>query len=208
MLLETTMRRIKENRIVLASHNKGKLKEIYELFDPFKIQTLPISHFSDNEPKETEDTFIGNARIKAHYAAQHSNLLSLSDDSGIMIDALNGAPGVYTADWAETESGRDFNRAMTKVWKLLDSIKAPKPIKAKFICVLCLAWPDGHDETFEGTISGQISWPMRGKNGFGFDPIFIPDGYEITFAEMEPEKKHKINHRHNAFRKLIDACLS
>ena len=208
MLLETIMRKINERKIVLASHNKGKLKEISELFNPFKIQTLPISHFSDNEPKETKDTFTGNARIKAHYAAKHSNLLSLSDDSGIMIDALNGAPGVYTADWAETKNGRDFNRAMTKVWNILDSIKAPKPIKAKFVCVLCLAWPDGHDETFEGTISGKISWPMRGKNGFGFDPIFIPDGYKITFAEMEPETKHQINHRFNAFRKLIDACLS
>jgi XTP/dITP diphosphohydrolase len=126
------MRRIKENKIVLASHNKGKLKEISELFDPFKIQTIPIGHFSNNEPKETEDTFIGNARIKAHYATKSSNLLSLSDDSGIMIDALNGAPGVYTADWAETKSGRDFHHAMTKVWNLLDSINAPKPIKAKF----------------------------------------------------------------------------
>jgi len=202
------MRKIKESKIVLASHNKGKLREISEFFEPFKIQTIPISSYTDKEPKETEDTFIGNAKIKAHYAAKTSKLLCLSDDSGIIIDALNGAPGVYTADWAETKNGRDFDYAMTKVWNLLENIKAPKPRKATFVCVLCLAWPDGHDEIFKGTISGQITWPMKGQNGFGFDPIFMPDGFEITFGEMDPDKKHKINHRFDAFRKLIDGCLS
>ena len=195
-------------QLVFATHNQNKLREVQSLV-PEYIKLLSLEDIGCNEDiPETQPTIEGNAIHKCLYVQNKFGYDCFADDTGLEVSSLNGAPGVYTADWAETKNGRDFNHAMTKVWNILDSIKAPKPIKAKFICVLCLAWPDGHDETFEGTISGKISWPMRGKNGFGFDPIFIPDGYKITFAEMEPETKHQINHRFNAFRKLIDACLS
>ena len=180
------MRKIYEDTIVIATHNEGKLLEISNLFSKFKLSVLSVSEFNLKEPIETEDNFIGNARIKAHFAAKNSNLLSLSDDSGIMVDGLNGAPGVYTADWATTQNGRDYNLAMTKVWALLEKNNIPSPRTAHFICVLCLTWPDGHDEIFEGKVSGKITWPMRGENGFGFDPIFIPNGHKKTFGEMNP----------------------
>ena len=202
------MRKINEDTVVIATHNQGKLLEISALFSKFNLNVISVSNFNLKEPKETEDTFIGNARIKAHFAAKNSNFISLSDDSGIMVDGLNGAPGVYTADWATTEDGRDFNHAMTRVWTLLEKNKIASPRTAHFICVLCLAWPDGHDEVFEGKVSGKITWPMRGKNGFGFDPIFIPDGHKETFGEMNQDKKHKMSHRSIAFGKLVNACLS
>jgi XTP/dITP diphosphohydrolase len=202
------MRKIYEDTIVIATHNEGKLLEISNLFSKFKLNVLSVSEFNLKEPIETEDNFIGNARIKAHFAAKNSNLLSLSDDSGIMVDGLNGAPGVYTADWATTQNGRDYNLAMTKVWALLEKNNIPSPRTAHFICVLCLTWPDGHDEIFEGKVSGKITWPMRGENGFGFDPIFIPNGHKKTFGEMNPNEKHKMSHRSIAFGKLINACLS
>ncbi|MEM7525606.1 MAG: non-canonical purine NTP pyrophosphatase, partial [Pseudomonadota bacterium] len=132
---------------------------------------------------------------------------ALSDDSGIEIDALDGAPGVYTADWAETPNGRDFPMAMTKVWTLLEEKSAPEPRTARFVCTLCLAWPDGHDEIFRGEAPGRVTWPMRGDLGFGFDPIFAPDGYDITFGEMEPAKKHEMSHRADAFAKLVKGCF-
>ncbi|WP_417245356.1 RdgB/HAM1 family non-canonical purine NTP pyrophosphatase [Celeribacter sp.] len=197
------MRAFDSDKLVIATHNKGKLREIAELLAPFGIEVVSAGDLGFEEPEETEDTFAGNARIKAHFAAKASGLPALSDDSGIMIDALDGAPGVYTADWAETPNGRDFPMAMKKVWDLLEEKNAPEPRTARFCATLCLAWPDGHDEIFEGTIEGRIVWPMRGEHGFGFDPIFLPDGETETFGEMDPERKQAISHRTDAFRQLV-----
>ena len=196
------MRKLTEPKIVLASHNNGKLNEIMELLSPYNIDVVSAGYLGLKEPVETESTFIGNARIKAHFAAKASNLPALSDDSGIQVDALNGNPGVYTANWAETPNGRDFQLAMTKVWTKLEERNAPEPRTARFCATLCLAWPDGHDEIFEGTVEGRISWPMRGNFGFGFDPIFTPNGEIETFGEMNPIKKHSMSHRNEAFQKF------
>jgi XTP/dITP diphosphohydrolase len=201
------MRKFTGKDLVLASHNKGKLREIAELLAPFGINVSSAGDHGLDEPDETEDTFAGNARIKAHYAAQKTGLPALSDDSGISVDALDGAPGVYTADWAETPSGRDFSMAMEKTWNLLEEKNAPTPRTAAFNCTLCLAWPDGHDELFVGKVDGQVVWPMRGENGFGYDPIFVPNGYDITFGEMDPAKKHAMSHRADAFAKLVAGCF-
>ncbi|MEM9852075.1 MAG: RdgB/HAM1 family non-canonical purine NTP pyrophosphatase [Pseudomonadota bacterium] len=201
-------RKLTEKRICLASHNSGKLREIAALLTPLGIEVISAGELGLSEPPETEHTFAGNARIKAHAAAQGSGLPALSDDSGIAVDALNGRPGVYTADWAETPNGRDFPMAMEKVWRLLEDAAAAHPRTARFICTLCLAWPDHHDEVFEGRVEGSITWPMRGSRGFGFDPIFVPNGYDQTFGEMEPAQKHGMSHRADAFAKFTAACLA
>ena len=195
------MRKLTENQIVLASHNKGKLKEITLLLKPFGITVISANELGLTEPEETESTYAGNARIKAHFAAKNSNKPALSDDSGFSVKILDGAPGVYSADWAETANGRNFSLAMEKVWNKVQY--AEKPCKAKFCCTLCLAWPDGHDEIFEGNVTGEIAWPPRGNNGFGYDPMFIADGMNQTFGEMLPEDKHLISHRADAFNKFI-----
>lgn len=200
------MRKLTESRIVLASHNKGKLLEISELLKPFGVSVVSAGDLGFEEPEETEDNFAGNARIKAHYAAQKSGLPALSDDSGIEVDALDLQPGVYTADWAETGNGRDFFMAMGKVWEKLEERKASEPRTARFRCTLCLAWPNGDDEIFEGKVEGRLIWPVRGENGFGFDPMFMPAGYGQTFGEMEPAIKRAMSHRADAFEKLIE-CL-
>jgi XTP/dITP diphosphohydrolase len=196
------------DRLIIASHNPGKVREIGVLLQPFGVMVMSAGKLGLDEPEETEDTFAGNARIKAHYAAEMSGLPALSDDSGIMVDALDGAPGVHTADWAETETGRDFEMAMTKVWNLLEEKQAPEPWTARFNATLCLAWPDGHEEVFEGQVEGRIVWPMRGENGFGFDPVFVPDGKDQTFGEMDPADKHAISHRAVAFAKLVEGCFA
>ena len=201
------MRKLTEKRIVLASHNAGKLREISELLAPYGIDVVSAGELGLEEPEETEDNFAGNARIKAHFAAEASGLPALSDDSGIEVEGLNGQPGVYTADWAETPKGRDFKRAMTQVRALLVENQIAKPWKARFFCTLCVAWPDGHDEIFAGTVEGQIVWPMRGERGFGFDPVFQPDGHQETFGEMDPAKKHSMSHRADAFAKLVSGCF-
>lgn len=195
------MRKLNENQIVLASHNKGKLKEIGHLLKPFGISVISASDLGLDEPEETENTYAGNARIKAHFAAKASGKPALSDDSGFSVEILDGAPGVYSADWAETSNGRNFSMAMSKIWDKIQH--AEKPCKAKFCCTLCLAWPDGHDELFEGSINGEIAWPPRGNNGFGYDPMFIAEGMHQTFGEMLPTDKHLISHRADAFKKLI-----
>ena len=195
------MRKLNEKQIVLASHNKGKLKEIGHLLKPFGISVISASDLGLDEPEETENTYAGNARIKAHFAAKASGKPALSDDSGFSVEILDGAPGVYSADWAETSNGRNFSMAMSKVWDKIQH--AEKPCKAKFCCTLCLAWPDGHDELFEGSINGEIAWPPRGNNGFGYDPMFIAEGMYQTFGEMLPTDKHLISHRADAFKKLI-----
>lgn len=192
---------------MIASHNAGKIAEIGALLAPFGVHVRSAASLGLEEPEETEETFAGNARIKAHAAAQATGLPALSDDSGIMVDALDGAPGVHTADWAETPDGRDFEMAMEKVWRLLERKAVPHPRRAAFCCTLCLAWPDGHDEIFEGRVEGQVVWPMRGSNGFGFDPVFLPDGEAETFGEMDPARKHAMSHRAAAFEKLVAGCF-
>ncbi len=201
------MRRFTGDKLVLASHNAGKVREIRALLEPFGVSVISAGELGFDEPAETEETFVGNARIKAHYAATKSGLPALSDDSGIMVDALNGDPGVHTADWAETPNGRDFAMAMTAVWDLLESRRAPEPRSARFCCTLCLAWPDGHDQLFEGRVEGRVVWPMRGDRGFGFDPVFLPDGETETFGEMDPARKHAMSHRADAFAKLVAGCF-
>ena len=201
------MRKLTGSKIVLATHNKGKLSEIQVLLEPFGIECVSAGDLGLEEPEETETTFVGNARLKAHFAARASGLPALSDDSGISVDALGGAPGVYTADWAETPNGRDFSVAMSKVWEMLQASSAHPPHMAKFNCVLCLAWPDGHDEVFNGFSPGQVVWPTRGNHGFGFDPMFQPDGYVLTFAEMLPVEKQPLTHRADAFTKLVANCI-
>lgn len=201
------MRKFDGTQLVIASHNKGKLREIAALLEPFGISVSSAADHGLEEPAETEDTFVGNARIKAHFAAKATGLPAISDDSGITVDALDGAPGVYTADWAETPNGRDYPMAMTRVWHLLEEKNAPFPRTCAFNCTLVLAWPDGHDEVFVGKVNGQVVWPMRGDRGFGFDPVFLPDGETETFGEMDPAKKHDMSHRADAFRKLVAGCF-
>jgi XTP/dITP diphosphohydrolase len=159
------------------------------------------------EPEETEDTFVGNARIKSHAAAKATGLPALSDDSGITIDALNGAPGVYSADWAESGNGRDFMMAMTRAHYELEAVNAPHPRLAQFRSTLVLAWPDGHDEVFEGVAPGDLIWPIRGKDGFGYDPMFVPEGHDVTFAEMDRWEKNKISHRGRAVKAFVAGCF-
>ena len=192
------------SHIVIATHNTGKLREIDALLKPLGLETSSATDHGLSEPDETEETFAGNARIKAHYTAKATGLPALSDDSGLEVDGLDGAPGVYTANWAETPDGRDFVMAMGKVWDKLEAREVPEPRTARFVCTLCLAWPDGRDEIFEGSVSGRVVWPMRGTRGFGFDPVFLPDGETETFGEMDPEKKHAMSHRAVAFAKLVD----
>ena len=200
-------RRFTGDTLVVATHNHGKLEEIADLLSPFNVTVKGAKELNLPEPAETETTFVGNARIKAHAAARATGLPALSDDSGITIDALNGAPGVYTADWAETPNGRDFVMAMTKTNDKLTAANAPYPRLAQFRCTLVLAWPDGHDEVFEGIMPGQLVWPMRGDQGHGYDPIFQPDGYNITFGEMDRWEKNRISHRADAFRKFVAGCF-
>ncbi len=202
------MRRFTGDRLVVATHNKGKLEEISALLEPFSVAVSGAAALGLAEPAETEDSFVGNARIKAHAAALATGLPALADDSGITIDGLGSAPGVYTADWAETPQGRDFVRAMTRAWQELEAAAAPFPRTAQFRCTLVLAWPDGHDEVFEGIMPGQVVWPMRGNQGHGYDPIFQPDGYAVTFGEMDRWEKNRISHRADAFRKLVAGCFA
>lgn len=196
-------RDIRGQKIVVATHNEGKLEEIAALLRPLSTNIVSAKELQLSEPEETEDTFVGNARIKAHAAARASRLPALADDSGIEIDALDGAPGVYTADWAETSEGRDFVLAMTKTYEMLERRGAPHPRAAQFCCTIVLAWPDGYDIVFEGKVEGRIVWPMRGEQGHGYDPIFEPNGYKITFGEMDRWKKNKISHRAKAFEQFF-----
>lgn len=197
------MRRLTEKKLLVATHNRGKLEEIAHLLEPFGISVSSAAEHGLPEPEETGTTFVENARIKAHAAARATGLPALADDSGIEIDALGGAPGVYTADWAETPTGRDFAMAMRRAHDELEAVGAPHPRTARFCCTLVLAWPDGHDEVFPGTVEGRVVWPMRGEQGHGYDPVFQPDGYDITFGEMDRWEKNRISHRADAFAKLV-----
>ncbi len=201
------MRKLTEKRIVLSTHNEGKIKEFKALLAPRGFSILTAGSCGLDEPEETGSTFAENARIKAKFASDAMGLPAISDDSGVVVDALDGEPGVQTADWAKTPEGRDFVKAMTMVWSRLEDIQASKPRTARFCAAICVAWPDGHNAVFEGSVDGRIVWPMRGRLGFGFDPVFLPDGCTQTFGEMEPAEKNKISHRAVAMRKLRAECL-
>jgi len=200
-------RAFRETRLVVASHNAGKVRDIGDLMRPFGVATVSAAELDLPEPEETETSFEGNARLKAHAAARASGLPALADDSGLAVEALGGEPGIYSARWAETPAGRDFGHAMLTVWDKLEALGAPEPRRAAFICALTLAWPDGHDEIFLGRCEGRLVWPPRGQKGFGYDPIFVAEGEEITFGEMDPETKHSMSHRADAFRQLVATCF-
>lgn len=200
------MRRLAGRDLVVATHNAGKIAEFATLLAPYGIRCRSAADLGLPEPAETEATFVGNARIKAHAAARATGLPALADDSGIEVDALGGAPGVYTADWAETPTGRDFVQAMARTWAELEAVKAPFPRRARFRATLVLAWPDGHDAVFEGKVEGAVVWPMRGESGHGYDPMFQPLGETRTFAEMSAAERNCISHRADAFAKFA-ACL-
>jgi XTP/dITP diphosphohydrolase len=200
-------RRLGPGTLVIASHNEGKVREIRALLAPYGIEPVSAASLDIPEPVETGTSFAANAELKARFSADLSGLVALADDSGLCVDALGGDPGVYTADWAETPNGRDWNLAMRKVEDALQA-KGPEAGRdAHFVCVLSLCWPDGHVESFEGRVDGTLAWPPRGTIGFGYDPVFVPLGHEQTFAELPPEEKHRISHRADAFAKLVAAVL-
>ena len=200
-------RKLAPGRLVLATHNAGKVREIGALLVPYGMDVVAAGDLGLAEPAETEDSFRGNALIKAHAAAQGSGLVALADDSGLCVAALGGAPGVYTADWAETPSGRDWQLAMQKVEDLLAAQGLGVSRVAEFVCTLALAWPDGEEAVFEGRVGGTLTWPPRGDRGFGYDPVFVAEGMAETFAEIDPKVKHAISHRAKAFEQLVAACL-
>ena len=202
------MTRFQGKVLVLATHNAGKVAEMIDLLQTFGVTVQSAGDLGLAEPAETEDSFVGNARIKAHSACSATGLPALADDSGITIDGLGGAPGVYTADWAETPNGRDFGIAMARTWAELEARNSPYPRLAQFRCTLVLAFPDGSDQVFEGVVPGQIVWPGRGHQGHGYDTIFQPDGFDITFGEMDRWQKNRISHRGRAFDLLIKECFT
>ncbi|MFT4027496.1 MAG: RdgB/HAM1 family non-canonical purine NTP pyrophosphatase [Novosphingobium sp.] len=194
--------------LVIATHNAGKLKEIAALLAPYGIECISAGSLGLPEPEETGTTFIENALIKARAAAEAAGLPALADDSGLSVTALGGRPGVYTADWAERqrfegEPGRDWYMAMGKVEGLLAEQGDDVDRHAWFSCVLAIAWPDGKAAVYEGRVDGMLTWPPRGTLGFGYDPVFVPQGHTQTFAEIDPAEKHRISHRADAFAKLV-----
>lgn len=199
-----TTRKFTGNELVFATHNKGKMKEINEMFEGKGIKVYSTADFNLESPEETEDNFLGNALIKAKYAAEKTGKPVLADDSGFCVEAIDGEPGVYSADWAETDNGRDFNMAMKMV---IDKMGESDNKNAHFVTCLVLYWPDGHYEHVEGRVSGAVTWPMRGASGFGYDPIFIPEGHTRTFAEMDSDEKNGISHRGRAFELLMEKCF-
>ena len=196
-------RRLSSRKLVIATHNSGKLREIAALLAPLGIETVGAGALGLPEPEETGDSFEANAELKARAAAQASGLPALADDSGLVVPALGGAPGIYAARWAGPE--KDFARAMRRVE---DGLAGKADRRAHFVAVLSLAWPDGHVETFRGEAHGRLVWPPRGTRGFGYDPIFIHEGHDWTYGEMDPDEKHRISHRAVAFAKLLQSCLA
>lgn len=200
--------------VVIATHNPGKLAEMRELLAPYRIEAQSAGEFGLAEPEETGRTFAANARIKALAAAMATGRAAFADDSGLVVDALNGEPGIYSARWAGPD--KDFGAAMNRIQTLLieRGATAPEQRRAHFAAALCLAWPDGHTEEFAGRVDGVVVWPPRGDKGFGYDPLFKPDGFDATFGEMSAEQKHGLppkgqglSHRARAFMTLADACL-
>ncbi|MEJ2409138.1 MAG: RdgB/HAM1 family non-canonical purine NTP pyrophosphatase [Novosphingobium sp.] len=201
-------RKLDSKRLVIATHNAGKLKEISALLAPYEIECLSAGQLGLPEPDETGTTFAENALIKAHAAARAAQLPALADDSGLSVTALDGKPGVYTADWAERQwfegdPGRDWYMAMGKVEGLLCEQGPDVDRSCWFSCTLAIAWPDGAEVVYEGRVNGAFSWPPRGTAGFGYDPVFVPEGRAATFAQLDPEEKHKISHRADAFARLV-----
>ena len=202
-----TRRRLERGRLVLASHNAGKLREVAALLAPHGLQVVSAKDLGLPEPEESADTFLGNAGIKAVAAARATGLPALADDSGFSVAALDGAPGVRTADWATLpDRTRDYAAGMAKAAERAGA-DAAKDRHAWFTCALVLAWPDGHTEGFEGKVHGTWVWPPRGERGFGYDPMFVPEGHAETFGEMDPDLKHAISHRARAFALLAEHCL-
>ena len=212
--------RLGPGRLVIASHNEGKVREIRELLGPYGIEPVSAAELDLPEPDEIGTTFIDNADLKARAAADLSGLPALADDSGLCVEALGDRPGIFSARWAladahvpaeagpgEVSGDRDFNRAMRRVQDELEALGEDVSRDAHFICALALCWPDGHSEWFEGRVDGTLTFPPRGANGFGYDPIFVPNGHEQTFGEMDPAAKHAMSHRADAFRKLVAALI-
>jgi XTP/dITP diphosphohydrolase len=196
-------RRFASDRLVIATHNRGKLDEMAALLRPFGVAAASAASLGLAEPEETGDSFEANAELKAHAAASASRLPALADDSGLVVPALDGAPGIYSGRWAGPE--RDFARAMALVE---EQLRGKSDRRAHFVAVLALAWPDGHVDCFRGEVHGDLVFPPRGHRGFGYDPIFVPAGGSETFGEMEPAAKHAISHRGAAFRKLAAAVFA
>jgi XTP/dITP diphosphohydrolase len=194
-------RRLEGGKLVVASHNPGKVREIAELLAPYPVEVVSAADLGLAEPEELGASFRDNAEIKARAAAA-AGVPALADDSGLVVPALGGAPGIHSARWAGLE--HDFAAAMARVER---ELAGHADRSAHFICALALCWPDGAYVTFEGRVDGKLVWPPRGERGFGYDPIFVPDGYEVTFGEMEPQEKHAISHRAEAFRRFAAACL-
>jgi XTP/dITP diphosphohydrolase len=214
------MRKLEPGRLVIASHNEGKVREIRDLLGPFGIEPVSAAELDLPEPDEIGVDFIENADLKARQAADLSGLPALADDSGLCVEALEGRPGIFSARWAivdpvvppgggpgEVQGERDFGLAMKRVWEALEALGPDASRAAHFACALALVWPDGRSEWFEGRVEGCLVWPPRGGNGFGYDPMFVPNGYDVTFGEMDPAEKHRISHRAAAFAKLVDALL-
>jgi len=205
-------RKFDAKRLIVASHNAGKVREISALVQPFGVETISAGDLGLPEPEETGKTFIANAELKAVASAKAAGDVALADDSGLVVPALDGQPGIYSARWAiDPATGeRDFAYGMKKLWDALDE-KGPTDRSAYFVCVLTLAWPDeggkNHTESFEGRVYGKLVWPTRGEKGFGYDPMFVADGHDITFGEMDPDQKHAISHRADAFSQMIKACF-
>jgi XTP/dITP diphosphohydrolase len=211
------VRKLGPGRLVIASHNEGKVREIAELLAPYGVEPVSAAELDLPEPDEIGISFAENADLKARQAADLAGLPALADDSGLCVDALEGRPGIYSARWAlasdptvppaagpgEVQADRDFGLAMRRVWERLEAAGPEASRDAHFVCALALCWPDGHCEWFEGRVDGCLVWPPRGDKGFGYDPMFQPAGRDITFGEMDPAEKHRISHRADAFRKLV-----
>jgi XTP/dITP diphosphohydrolase len=214
------MRKLQPGRLVIASHNEGKVREIRELLGPYGIEPVSAAELDLPEPDEIGVDFIENADLKARQAADLSGLPALADDSGLCVEALGGRPGIFSARWAlgeasvapeagpgEVTGDRDFRRAMKRVEEELEALGPDASRSAHFACALAVVWPDGRSEWFEGRVEGTLVWPPRGDRGFGYDPMFVPAGRDLTFGEMDPAEKHRISHRADAFRKLVAALL-
>jgi len=205
---EQAIRKLAPGRLVIASHNAGKVREIGALLAAYGIETVSAADLDLPEPVENGTTFIANAELKALQAADLSGLPALADDSGLCVEALGDEPGIFSARWAELADGsRDFGEAMRRVEAQLQDLGPGTSRDAHFACALTLAWPDGHSESFEGRVDGTLAWPPRGQNGFGYDPVFVPNGHNVTFGEMDPEAKHAMSHRADAFRQLVAAVF-
>lgn len=215
------MRKLQPGRLVIASHNVGKVREIRDLLGPYGIEPVSAAELDLPEPDEIGVTFVDNAALKAREAADLSGLPALADDSGLCVEALDGRPGIFSARWAlaadprvppaagpgEIDGPRDFDLAMRRVWEELEAVGPEASRNAHFVCALAICWPDGRSETFEGRVEGSLVWPPRGGRGFGYDPMFVPAGRDLTFGEIDPAEKHRISHRADAFRKLVAALL-